>query len=640
MRGRKRLEIKSGVDLMRGRKKNKGTKMPPVNRNKNKVTEMPPVNRNKNKVTEMLSGDGPKPGSQELENILSRQIDPNVSFPSQRRFADENGLVDNAWQRIAKKYYGKDLLQANLSFYETLLLNSENDYLTTKKVSETKANLPMAIQMGLFNRAISPLVSSSDFSLNGLGRAIPASIYFDRTAKDGRKSSYINGRLASVTRPQNERYVSEGTSNDTIASRKGNITEYYQTRGAKLGGLGAYSGRKTTTFGPGSQTFIENSRGQTLGSMRSLNYTPEVQKAIATGNVSEIEKATRMARDRMSSRESRLSEMNLLEQSRMRQRYFEQDLADKTGGIAAVGTQAEVDSYYKTKAKEAGMEKEYLDYIKAKELEIVEQQRLKPIQEAPTKLRQTDKFIEETDAYLTKNQPTDQYLKDRQNFIKSPTPSVKPPTVPQEPINTVPVIPTPTIKEEEEEKNKRYARGYVPNFAVDPMAITEAKIREKREAGPGSVPTFAMYNGKPMVYDARTQTPASAIKDHAFEGGYNGVVKRQFGAETSKKNIVANMAFSPKLGGQESNTSNSNNPVFNINFSPQTTYSSQRSSEVPNFASVTKKYDAMIEDMRGSLKVIWDKYGSLENITSSNIRQGKLNSAPPKTRRMIKSINI
>ena len=149
-----------------------------------------------------------------------------------------------------------------------------------------------------------------------------------------------------------------------------------------------------------------------------------------------------------------------------------------------------------------------------------------------------------------------------------------------------------------------------------------------------------MYNNKPMVYDARTQTPASAIKDHSSEGGYEGVVKRQFGSNASK-NIVANMAYKmPKDAMNKSGSNSSSGPVFNINFSPQTTYSSQRNSDVPNFANVTKKYDTMIADMRTSLKTVWDKYSSLDNITKSNIRDGKLNSGTPRTKRSLQSINI
>jgi hypothetical protein len=44
--------------------------------------------------------------------------------------------------------------------------------------------------------------------------------------------------------------------------------------------------------------------------------------------------------------------------------------------------------------------------------------------------------------------------------------------------------------------------------------------------------------------------------------------------------------------------------------------------------------------MRTSLKTVWDKYGSLDNITKSNIRDGKLNSGTPRTKRTLQSINI
>jgi hypothetical protein len=96
----------------------------------------------------------------------------------------------------------------------------------------------------------------------------------------------------------------------------------------------------------------------------------------------------------------------------------------------------------------------------------------------------------------------------------------------------------------------------------------------------------------------------------------------------------------PKDGMAKTNSANNSGPVFNINFSPQTTYSSQRNGDVPNFANITKKYDTMIADMRTSLKTVWDKYGSLDNITKSNIRDGKLNSGTPRTKRTLQSINI
>jgi TP901 family phage tail tape measure protein len=666
------------------------------------------------------------------------------------KFSDERGLVDNAWQRIAKKYYDRNLLQSNMSFNEFLPLYAEanglgpengmgkgsESYLTTASVSRggpQSRKLPMAIRMALFNRAASPYAeSTSKFSgetaRTGLGRGIPAKNYTNLTRNDGRTLSYVNGRLSSVTRPQNEQYVTEGTSDDVIGlQRNKNVTEYYRTQGSMLGGLGSYSGRrieesiplgrgpiktqqentsglfKSKSFGladfitrrlpidtfqnkfmsqisdtvgyqkflqddplkltPEPQqnfvrkTFIEDSSGKTVGTGTDLSFDSEVRKAAATGNIYEIEKATRAARDRISPREERLSKMSPEDQDIFRQMYFKQDLADKAGGSAFVSPMYELteqeykqeqlylqgrgkrpqiiaqknqeainmeDKYYKEMAEKSGMGDRFItDYIEPRERQIVREQQMKPIDESKRMLSRTDQFIKETDDYLMRNQPSEQYIKDREQFIQKPQSNIS--------------IPTPRIDEEEDKK--RYARGFIPNFAVDPMAVTEAKMREKREAGPGSMPTFAMYNGKPMVYDARTQTPASAIRDHAFEGGYDGVVKRQFGAKnTTKKNLVANMSIKPQEMMSQSNVNNS--PVFNINFNPQTTYSSQRNSDVPNFANITKKYDTMIEDMRGSLRTVWDRYNSLENITSSNIREGKLNSAPPRTKRLVKSIDI
>jgi hypothetical protein len=273
--------------------------------------------------------------------------------------------------------------------------------------------------------------------------------------------------------------------------------------------------------------------------------------------------------------------------------------------------------YLKKSAESVGMGDRFeTEYLAAQERQILRAEQRKPIDQARASINRTDRFIQETDAYLMKNSPSEQYLKDRESFI----------------------IPKP-VPLEDEDKN-RYAKGYVPNFAIDPTAISAAKLREKREAGSDSIPTFTMYNNKPMVYDAKTQTPASAIRDHAFEGGYEGVVKRQFGSNASK-NIVANMAYKmPKDGMAKTNSANNSGPVFNINFSPQTTYSSQRNGDIPNFANITKKYDTMIADMRTSLKTVWDKYGSLDNITKSNIRDGKLNSGTPRTKRTLQSINI
>ena len=138
-----------------------------------------------------------------------------------------------------------------------------------------------------------------------------------------------------------------------------------------------------------------------------------------------------------------------------------------------------------------------------------------------------------------------------------------------------------------------------------------------------------------MVYDAKTQTPTSAIQDHAFEGGYEGVVKRQFGT-AANKNVVANMAYNMKPGSQQSSISNS--PVFNINFNPQTSFSSQKGGDVPNFANITKKYDSMMQEMRENMGIIWNKYNSLENVSNANVRNGNLQTPPPRTQRQIKSI--
>jgi TP901 family phage tail tape measure protein len=390
----------------------------------------------------------------------------------------------------------------------------------------------------------------------------------------------------------------------------------------------------TTTEVPRATPVFKTRPLKTEGFSSATSYAqdPGVIAARKTGNISAIEQATAAARARAG------KTFTTSDQDFQRKYQFEQDISrallEKTGsGVVTGGTQADVDAYYKQKAEELGMQDRFeTDYIAVRERSLVqaeqrkqqEQARVERYQSRLNEMKRQYEFDMETDRILMadpKNPPSQEYLDAREQFIPKMQQNLKN----YESLN-------PEKKKEDEEN---YAKGYIPNFAIDPMAITEAKLREKREAGSDSIPTFAMYNGKPMVYDARTQTPASAIRDHAFEGGYEGVVKRQFGTEMSQKNIVANMAVKPKPN--ISNTSMANNPVFNINFNPQTTFSSQKNAQVPNFANITKKYDAMISDMRSSLQVVWDKYGYLENVTNTNIQQGKLNNAIPRTKRLVRS---
>ena len=333
--------------------------------------------------------------------------------------------------------------------------------------------------------------------------------------------------------------------------------------------------RRITTYGPASDNFILNAQQKQLGSSRSLSYNPAVQKAIQTRSISEIERATKQARN-----------------------------ADYANRGQQYGTV--VDSYTKPSPKIAALDAR--------------------IQASKELLNRGDTLLGDKPRFADTKPDQIQKIEAQQSFNNFLAEQSK-----KEYIGGV-----AADLLDEKDKPKTFSKGYIPNFAmVDPQAKLEAKLREKEQAGPDSIPTFTMYQGKPMVYDANTQTPASAIRDHAFEGGYEGVVKRQFGA-AANKNVVANMAYNMKAGSQQSSISNS--PVFNINFNPQTSFSSQKGGDVPNFANITKKYDSMMQEMRENMGIIWNKYNSLENVSNANVRNGNLQTPPPRTQRQIKSI--
>jgi hypothetical protein len=133
-------------------------------------------------------------------------------------------------------------------------------------------------------------------------------------------------------------------------------------------------------------------------------------------------------------------------------------------------------------------------------------------------------------------------------------------------------------------KAKTYSRGFIPNFApkLDPQQLKDAVDAERMQAPPGAIPALGFNKGnptQPFIYDARTQTEDSALRDH---GGYKKGYQESKGRRNDdpfNNNMVANLAYN-KAGSKSRDTS----PVFNINFSPQnaTTYSE---GFVPNLAN-------------------------------------------------------
>ena len=80
----------------------------------------------------------------------------------------------------------------------------------------------------------------------------------------------------------------------------------------------------------------------------------------------------------------------------------------------------------------------------------------------------------------------------------------------------------PPTTDENFKKAKTNSRGFIPNFApkLDPKQLKDAVDAERVQAPPGAIPTLGFNKGnlnQPFIYDARTQTEESAIRDH---GGY------------------------------------------------------------------------------------------------------------------------
>ena len=183
--------------------------------------------------------------------------------------------------------------------------------------------------------------------------AMPTSLDFANAATRNRQQTQFNRQItATQTKPTNPFRLIGGKGNapaTQIDTRTG-----------------------TGTLVPRAEAVNPN-RG--ISTSTSYAQDPEVQKAIKTGNISAIEKATAKARERAG------KSFETPESDFARKYKFEQDLSKAIGGIATGGTQAEVDAYYKKKAEEAGMSDRFItDYIEPRERSIIrqEEQKLNP----------------------------------------------------------------------------------------------------------------------------------------------------------------------------------------------------------------------------------------------------------------------
>jgi hypothetical protein len=162
---------------------------------------------------------------------------------------------------------------------------------------------------------------------------------------------------------------------------------------------------------------VNPSRG--ISTSTSYAQDPEVQKAIKSGDIRAIEQATVKARERAGkSFETPGSDF-------ARQYKFKEDLVTASqigeiGGIVTGGTQAEVDDYYKKKAKEFGMSDRFItDYIEPRERRKEEQKlnppkrnftekgarsRLKDILDGYDALMRGNRSMAQTQAYQAKKQ--------------------------------------------------------------------------------------------------------------------------------------------------------------------------------------------------------------------------------------------
>jgi hypothetical protein len=188
--------------------------------------------------------------------------------------------------------------------------------------------------------------------------------------------------------------------------------------------------------------------------------------------------------------------------------------------------------------------------------------------------------------------------------------------------------------DEKLKKAKTYSRGFIPNFApkLDPQQLKDAVDAERMQAPPGAIPALGFNKGnpnQPFIYDARTQTEESALRDH---GGYKKGYQESKGRRNDDpfgNNMVANLAYNKR-----SNRSQNTSPVFNINFSPQntTTYSE---GFVPNFADQKGiDYDKMMNEMKNDMEKRWQQavqsIQPIKEVVSAGQRNGTLPYNKPK----------
>jgi TP901 family phage tail tape measure protein len=176
-----------------------------------------------------------------------------------------------------------------------------------------------------------------------------------------------------------------------------------------------------------------------------------------------------------------------------------------------------------------------------------------------------------------------------------------------------------------------FSKGFIPNFApkLDPKQLKDAVEAEKRQAPPGAVPALAFHRGnptQPYIYDSRTQTEESALRDHGgYKQGYRESKARR-GDDSFGKNMVANLAYN-----KENNRNKNTSPVFNINFSPQNT-TNYSEGFVPNFASENSvDYEKMINDMRSDMEKRWQQaVQPMKEVISAGQRKGTVPYNKPK----------